>query len=295
MLDKLIYINPSLYNELVELLKKECRLAEAKYNGSPNSYGFRFFQSNDPNLGGNYDDYTTFLESGIESHLFNSEELRIPISETWVYFGWVCKNDLGTQGTLKIRKNGVTIRNINASMVYENQFPKHMYFDFQHIEMFCENTLVEILIRNEFDFSIKAEVYPILYRISEKGRLMSGNNSELENVIDYSKIPENIDKYTSENLNREKLNKIEYLLKNINAMYEPFKKVEIKDTPFSSHIELKPRIDPFTKQYLESLENKKLCEFCMEPVGQNNFCPNCGVPIDYSKEKETLHIKLNKN
>lgn len=298
MIDELININPVLYNKLMEKLEKTCIMAEKRYATPDGSFGFRIMQPDDPNINGTYNQYSYVFENDKEAYAFVGNNNKysdcrthVPIGNMWFYFGWKCKIDFGGDSLVKVIREGIVLRKIPTSIIFEQQNPLHTYYDMQGMDFFWENDMVEFKIVNNSGADAYGEVYPILYRIAPKMALNQFKNARLDDV-NWTEIPRNMD------VNKQKeyfrLDKIEQLLGEMKEMYRPFDYVEVKDNPFTSHVEMRSRLDPSMKNYLENLKNGKVCPYCGEMIFSNSrFCFACGSPINYEKEKEQLFEELN--
>lgn len=298
-LESLITINPALYNQLIQVIR-DFIIEVSKYNRDYNSdmFGFRMVRPDDMEIGGTKDTYICKFPALSTSSAFigNAERdrwvSRVGTGNGLVYFGWICKVDFKDEAFLKVVYEGIEKRNIKTSIVYEQQHPQHIYYDIQGIRFFRENDKVEFLIENNSPQDYVGEVYPIVYKIAPKQQLW---DADIGNEIAWEEIPDDIDKAMKEDKNKIQLNQIQLLLTEMKEMYHPFDYVEVKDTPFSSHTEIKMRLDPSMKNYLENLKNGKVCPYCGEKVYSiSRFCLSCGCPVDYKNEQEQLYQELKK-
>lgn len=294
MLEDLLHINPALYNQLIKMLKEYCRHFEKKYKAEEYSFGFRAARPDDLIISGTYNTYTATYPNDIESNAYigNGEDnyyTRVPTNQAAVYFGWKCKVNLGQNGYLSLKKEGVILSKLQSSIVYEQQYPQHTYHDIQKVNVFREQDRIEFKVFNASGLDVFGEVYPILYIIAHKRQLNLLERGEMGNEIAWKNIDDNIDNIKE----NKQINKIESMISEMKDMYKPFEYIKIKDSPFSSHTELKTRLDPSMKNYLENLKKGKVCKFCGELIyGNSIYCFACGCPIDNAQEKEKLHNEL---
>lgn len=299
MLESYLTVNPALYNQCIKFLKEACREAEQMYRTPKDSFGFRFFRPDDPGIDGETDKYTGMYYNNKEIHLLGSCDKNhrcVPICNTWVYFGWTCNVNLGNDGYLEVKYNGVIKSKINAQIVYTQQYPQHMYLDVQHFRKFYQNDDVEFITYNGSNVDIIGKIHPILYRISSKHALnLQGNVCEDDNnfIVDYSKINDNMDVQNKSNVNTIMLKSV---LKKLEQYDNPIQVIKIKDAPFTEHHELRCKIDPNHKSFLEALHNGVVCEFCGTNIKDYNskYCDFCGVPLTEQKKikKDILIDKI---
>lgn len=291
MLEVLLSINPKWYNQCIEKLKEFTKWTSDIYNIPVSHLGFRFFRPDDTFSGATMDQWEYVYSNNQKEHLFtNSSVITVPPRMSIVYLGWFCNQHIGKEGYLRVWANGITKRTILSDIVFNNQHPEHYYFDMQHIQMFKENEHVDFITFNSLEFDVKAKIYPIIYLIGYKKALL---DIDIGETIDYSEIDVNLDKVKSELVDNVRIKNIEKQLSLIAGQFEnPIEKIKVKDTPFSDHYELRAKTVPgHLKDYLESLHNgNKICQFCgVSSKANSKYCQNCGVPLDFTEEKEKVH------
>jgi len=292
-IEVLLTINPKLYNQLIKQLKEYTRYCEDKYRCQKYEMGFRFFKPDDPGISmtcNQYDyTYTTVTEKNL---LSQSRPMTVPYRDAYVYLGWYCNTSLGKGGYLKFHKHHVTKNCIDADVVYLQQNPEHYFFDVNHITLLMEMDVAGFITYNANDYDVHGKIYPILYRIATKAalNLESMGGKEYEG-FEWDESTDNVDLAMPQKIENDRIKNIEKQISTIANMYQPIERVKIKDAPFSSHMEMRTKLDPSVKSYLEAIKNTKVCEFCGAAIYNGaTFCGYCGVPFNYKEETKEVVV-----
>lgn len=287
MLEMLLNSNPNLYNQCIDVLQNAVRSSEVRYNATPKTFGFRPLRSND--VGFDSKSWSGVFPAHLQSYIAEATSaLTIPTSNAWVYFGWITDKDFGINSEFIFLREGVIKSKISSTFVYNCENPAHMFIDIQNITTIKENERVSFEVHNHNGHDIVANVIPIIYRIASQAALNLYDSSFVK-VSDKVQIP----KRTS-NLKgiREKLSdmlSIEQLKGIIHEINNPTPTdfVKIKDENDREHDELRAKLDPSYRLWLENLKDNKVCQFCgstIERVYSSKYCHYCGVKIKWLKK-----------
>lgn len=172
MYNLLINEYPELLNVIKRRNKQFVFLTETK-NGAPHGkYWYRFFQPDDPEIGGTEHQYYATLTSGSEEHLLaQASDITVPTANAYVSYGWYCDVDLGATGYLLVKKQTVTKDELPGRIPYEAKNPQHLYLDFDHVVFSEEQDEVDYVIYNNFGDDQIGIVIPFMFRIASKSAL----------------------------------------------------------------------------------------------------------------------------
>jgi len=163
---------PELGLIIKRLLKRFTKRAENKYNADPDSFGYRFFRPEDPEIGGTAKQYYATHTAVTEEHLLaKATPITVPTANAYVSFGWYCDFDPAQTGYFRVLKQDVVKSELLARVVYEAKNPKHVYLDFDHVIYTEAQEKVDYIIYNGQAFDQIGIAIPLMYRIADKEAL----------------------------------------------------------------------------------------------------------------------------
>lgn len=172
MLSILLNKYPEIMAIIKRRLKDYVRVAEEKYNATPNSYWYRFFRPNDAGIGGTeYQYYATMTDSDEEHLLAQSSAITVPVANAYVSFGFYIDADFGKGGYVQVEKQGVTKFEIPARKIYLQDDPQHLYIDFDHVVSGFQQEKLDFIFYNEFGADQICFAFPFMFRIASKSAL----------------------------------------------------------------------------------------------------------------------------
>ena len=162
---------PHIMARIKRRLRYYVRRTEKKAGGVPNSFWYREFHPNDPQLGGTDKVYWVTFTNTTEEHLLaQAAAFTVPVANAYVSFGWYIDFD-GGYGYVQSKKQTVVKQEIPISIIYQAKDPKHLYLDFDHV-IFCEEQqLIDFVIYSAFGADQKGFGFPVLFRIASRAAL----------------------------------------------------------------------------------------------------------------------------
>lgn len=266
----LLNSNPNLYNQCIDILKEAVIETEIRANQTKGSFGFRPIRLDDVGINGSTweNTYEPKMSNSVGDIGESRQLLSVPASNAWVYFGWFTDTDLGINSDFSFYHEGVLKSKISSTFVYNCENPAHTFIDIQNIISIRENSRIEFRVYNDNKNIITANVIPILYRIAHLSALNLFKKSDRK-VNNDIKIP-------SQNSD------ISVIKDMLNAYLNPTPMdiVRVKDENNIEHDEIRAKLDPNYKSWIETLKNNEVCGFCgseIERVFSSNYCNYCGV------------------
>jgi hypothetical protein len=148
------------------------RETELKNNAAVGTYWYRFVRPNDSVVGSTQYQYDVTCTTVTEEKLFAiAAVVQVPTGEATASFGWYCDVDLGQNGYLLIKKEGVVKSEVIARLVWRQQNPKYYFFDLDTVVFGEENASIDYLAYNAYGSDRVGHVYPLLFRIASRAKL----------------------------------------------------------------------------------------------------------------------------
>ncbi len=236
----------------------------------------KFAEPDDIIFNGILNTYSATYSAYTEEHVFATiGGNRVPAGMAAIFIGWYCGENF--EGYLEVVMEGIIRHKILIYDVYNNKNPLHYFFSTDIIH-FRENDKCEFIIYNDSPVDIRAEIYPLVVLIGSRRQFNGGF------------LPRKIGVSNSYGL-MEAMKRLE---RRFNPT--PLEFVKIKNKDGEEETEIKARLDPDFEQWLKSLKNGDVCQFCGYKITRiQKYCHYCGVPLlkleDSLKTEENISKK----